>query len=1118
MSIDKQQLETAIAALEAQRAVLGDAVVETLLAPARAKLAALNERADAEPVQALKHVSILFLDIVGSTKLSQHLDAEEVHAVMDGALARCTAIVEIHRGKVLQYAGDNLLAVFGADVVSEDDAERAVFCGLALLDEGRTLGDEVLRRHGRAGFNLRVGLHTGGVLLGGGVDAEGNIRGIAVNIAARMEQSAPAGGLRISHDTYRHVRGVFDVIPQDAMVVKGVDELIVSYLVQRAKPRSFRVATRGVEGIETRMIGRDAELGLLQDAFKRLYSKRQLVIVTIVAEAGLGKSRLLYEFSNWAESRAEPFYVLKGRANPQTRSRPYGLLRDTLAWRLQIADDDSLEAAKSKIEQGIAPLFMADDGDDMAQAHAHLLGQLIGLDFSDSPHVRGVLHDPRQVRDRGFHVAAQMLRRVSARDGSPIVLLLDDLHWADEGSLDFVSHLARHNHDVPMLLLGLTRPTLFESRADWCSVGGVHQRIDLSALDMRSSHGLADELLKKLPEVSPTLRQLIVGRAEGNPFYMEELVKMLVDEGAIETSPEHWTLHPEKLLTTHVPQTLTGVLQARLDRLPSEERRALQQASVIGLVFWDQALAAVDPRAVDALPSLVRRDLAVPHPDAGLDGVREFAFCHQILQQVTYETLLKVDRRNYHARTATWLSSLGGARADDFLGVTAEHFEKAGDSLKALEYLVRAAEHAAKRFAHDAMTGFVAKGLSLAGPDDHAVRWRLLALREREFSVHGQRVEQATELDAMHEIAETSDDDRRRADVAQRRCEIAYRTGDYARAQVAGRRAMELADRAGDRQIGLRAQQMLAAALYGAGDHAAAHELGRTGLAATRAMGDRNLEARFINILSVIAGRKDDLFAAYELDSQLLLLCRETGNRRDEAVALSNLGLSLLGFGDFARARACLDGALRLARTVGIQMVEPHVLRHLAAVEVQQGEHAQASAHARAALALATAASDRLSEAISLLCLADAELALGRADAASQAYNRSRDLCLELAQPFALDAQAGLVRVALARGNTHQARELTETLLDDMADADKLDGTDSRVLIRLTCYRALLAADDPRAVAMLNAAYAELWNQAAHISDPGLRHSFLHNIREHQDIVIAWNARTANRAGTPEEG
>jgi class 3 adenylate cyclase/tetratricopeptide (TPR) repeat protein len=1117
VSTEQQQLEGVIVGLESQRALLGDALVDAALVPLRAKLATLAAAQPSAPFeQTLKQVTVLFLDFVGSTTLSQYLDPEDIHAVMDGALARCTGIIESHKGKVLQYAGDGLLAVFGADEAQEVDPERAVHAGLALLAEGRQQGEQAKRQHGHDGFDVRVGLHTGGVLLGGGVDAEGSIRGMTVNIAARMEQTAPAGALRISHETYRHVRGVFDVEAQPPIQVKGLDEPIVTYLVQRAKPRAFRVATRGIEGVETRMVGRDVELELLQDAFKNLYRQRNLAAVTVVAEAGLGKSRLLYEFENWAEARSEAYYIFQGRAQSQTQSHPYGLLRDVLAWRLQIADGDSMDVAKRKIEQGIAPLFKADDGDDMAQAHAHVLGHLIGLDFTDSRHIKGIQDDRRQIRNRGFHSAAQMFRRVAAQNDAPIVLLLDDLHWADDGSLDFLNYLTQVNRDVPMLMLGLTRPTLFERRADWPGTADA-QRIELSPLDKSFSRLLANELLKKLPEIPAALRELITGGAEGNPFYMEELVKMLVDEGAIETRKDRWTVIPDKLLATHVPQTLTGVLQARLDSLKPSEKLVLQQASVIGFMFWDQALVAIDARAIDSLPALVQRELIVPHQDAGFEGVREYAFRHQILHQVTYDTVLKRTRRELHAKAAAWLAGLAGARANDFLGATAEHFEKAGDNPRACEFFARAAEHAAGRYAHEAAMGYVGQALALVGadsqPDELELRWRLLDVRERTLDLQGKRPEQQTDINALQGLADALGDDRRRGEVAWRRSDIAMRTADYRTMESAARQAMALAERAGAVELRLRAQQRVASALGRLGDAAAGKELAQDGLAAARAQGLRHIEARLLNTLSIIADIQGDLMTTLETVQQTLLIDRELGDRRSQASSLCNLGNAWLALGDHTQARRHLEEGLRLHRAVGNRAAESSPLINLSRLALRQGDDALALAHAQSAVDIAVAVQERRYEADALCWLGHAELALGRHAAAVAAFERAHAVALALDDNIRYDAAAGLARVVLAQGDVAGALLHLEELLIHLAGGGTLDGTEARQLVRLICHDVLQRAGDPRASGLLASAHTELQDRAATITDATLRHRFLNDIPEHREIVATWTAFRASTQG-----
>ena len=642
MQASAEQLQTAIAALEAQRALLGDAVVDTAVAPLRRELAALPAPAS---TQQLKQVSVLFVDVVGSTAIGQQLDPETIHEVMDGALERFTAVVRAERGRVLQYSGDGMLAAFGAELAAEDDVECAVRAALNIVEATRQLAPLVRRQHGVPDFDVRAGVHTGKVLLGGGVDAEGSIRGAAVNIAARMEQSAPPGRVRVSQDSWRHVRGLFEAEEQEPIRVKGIAEPMRSWLIVRPLPRGTRQGPRGIEGLATPMVGRDTELGLLHGRLQRAIATGRAHAVTVVGEAGLGKSRLLAEFQRGLE--AQRVRVLLGRAHPRSAVEPYGVLHDVVARATGMAEGEPGDAARDKLEAALAPLFV---GEGLAPVHR--IGHLLGLDFSASPHVKPLLGDAAALRAAAFDDGVLVLRRLCEK--RPTVLVLDDLHWTDDGSIAFVHHAMRHAADATLLLLTLTRETVFERHAAWMQGITAHGRIDLRPLDEALRQELADALLQRMRNVPDALRAMVVGGSEGIPFYMEELVKMLIDDGVIVVTADGWHVRGERLQRLRVPPTLTGVLQARLDSLPSAERLALQQAAIVGHEFWDHALAAIDAQAPSLLPPLLKKELVVPRDAASFDGGAEYAFKHHLLQQVVYESVLKPTRHAGHARVGAF--------------------------------------------------------------------------------------------------------------------------------------------------------------------------------------------------------------------------------------------------------------------------------------------------------------------------------------------------------------------------------------------------------------------------------------------------------------------------------
>src|SRR5262245_48118356 len=469
---EREQLEQAIAALESQRAILGDAVLNAALAPMREKLAALQvQQAPAE--QQRKQVTVLFADVSGFTAMSETMDPEEVGETMNALWARLDAAITTHGGTIDKHIGDAVMALFGAPTAHEDDPERAIRAALDMQAELQAFAEA--QQHP---LRMRIGVNTGPVLLGAvGTTAEYTAMGDTVNLASRLEHAAPVDGILISHDTYRHVRGVFEAQALDPITVKGKTEPIQVYVVRAAKPRAFRVPTRGVEGIETRTIGRKAELQRMQLALDAATDECESYIVTVIGEAGMGKSRLLYEFTNWLDLRPanQHVWLFKGRATQEMTRLPYSLIRDLFAFRFDIQDSDRAAVARDKLEQGIVAL-MGPEGLEKA----HFIGHLIGLDFSTSPYLEGIRGDARQIRDRAFHYIVQFFAAITRQQ--PAVILLEDIHWADDGSLDLIDYLARERHNLPLLIVGLTRPSLIERRPSWGAELDTYMQIKLHPL------------------------------------------------------------------------------------------------------------------------------------------------------------------------------------------------------------------------------------------------------------------------------------------------------------------------------------------------------------------------------------------------------------------------------------------------------------------------------------------------------------------------------------------------------------------------------------------------------------------------------------------------------------
>jgi predicted ATPase/class 3 adenylate cyclase len=1100
----RTQLTAAIEALEGQRAVLGDAVVDLAIAPLRGRLGqAPTASADSALAPQLKAVTILFVDIVGSTAIGERLDAEDVAELLGEALQRFAGAVEAHRGRVFNYTGDGLMAVFGADNASEDDAEQAIRAGLAMIDAIHRTRDAADRFNVNA-LDVRVGINTGPTLIGGTVEGRDGLHGHAVNVAARMEQSAPIGGLRVSHNTYRLVRGLFDVTEEAPISVKGVADPIRTYIVHCAKPQSFRQVTRGIEGIETEMVGRHAELAQLQTAFRRVHEHGELARITIIGHAGLGKSRLLYELENWAEVQRQPFYIFKGRAQPQTRRQPYGLLRDLLAWRLQIADSDTADIARDRFVTGLAPWF-ADDG-----APVHLLGQLIGLDFTHSSHVRGILADPHQIRTRGFAAAAQVLRRMATTGDSaaPIVMLVEDLHWADDDTLDLFVNLERAHADVPIVIVASTRPELLDRRPDIVASTSRNVVIELTALDSRAAAALATSLLQKMDSVPSALRDAITSASDGNPFFIEEIVKMLLDEGAFVSDDEGvWSIVSGRLDSVRVPATLVGVLQARIDALGASERSALQQAAVIGFLFWDRALAALDGRSPASLAALTTRGFVNEQANSTFADATEYTFQHHLLQQFAYDSVLKVDRQKYHALAASWLSRLANERGPEFLGATGEHHERAGAIDDATDCYVRAAESAAGRDAQSAALDLVDRALTLAGDDANETTWRLIIVRESILALRDDRDSHTADLQRLARIADALDDDSRRALASLRSAEALMNQAEHREGEAAAWRTIALADRAGDPNLAALARAQLSVACRRTNRIAESRAHAEAGLALARSIGDVRAETSLLGALSAAVGDEGDRVGARRLAAEALTLARESGDRVREANMLNNLGHDDFAMADIESARALWDESLRLSREIDWSYGQAIALLNLCGLCNVTGEYHSGLSFGAEAIAITSVSRARDLEATTWLNVGVAHSRCGELAEARAALVRSRDLFDQNdGAHYAMDPVAALGAVLLAEGDLDGAMVEIERVLDFIGSGGDMRNIEDPFRMRLDCFTVLTAARDRRASDVLGDAHAGLVALAAQLPDDGARHRFLDGHPINRALMDAWQA------------
>jgi class 3 adenylate cyclase/tetratricopeptide (TPR) repeat protein len=632
-----------------------------------------------------KLVSVLFVDLVGHTAASDRADPEDVRARLRPYHQLLKREIERYGGTVEKFIGDAVMAVFGAPVSHEDDAERAVRSALRILESVAELELEV-----------RAAVATGEAVVSLSArpeQGEGIVAGDVVNTASRLQQSAPAGSLVVGEVTYRATQNAIEYEELDPVIVKGKAEPVKLWHAVGARTRLDTEAAP-----RTPFIGREHDLRLLTDTFERVLREGSIQLVTIVGEPGVGKTRLVAELGLYVDERTEPISWRQGRCLPYGEGITFWALGEIVKAEAGILESDSPEHAAAKLEAAV-PSTVED-----ASEHGWFAARLAPLVGAQVAVPRGAIE-----REESFTAWRRFLEGLAAQ--RPLVLVVEDLHWADAALLEFLEHLVGWGTEVPLMVVCTTRPGLYDQQPGWGGGRRNSTTISLSPLSAAETARLIAALLSQAVLPAET-QSVLLERCGGNPLYAEEFVRMLSDRGILVRRGRAVELTTGGEIP--VPETVQALIAARLDTLPAPRKALIHGAAVMGEVFWAGAAAVVseidEPSALEGLRELVDRGLVRPARTSSMEHQAEYAFWHVLIRDVAYEQIPRRARLEKHRAAAAWIERISGDRVTDQAEFLAHHY---GRALELAQALGREAQ------AHD-LEGRARHFLVMAG--DRAIR------------------------------------------------------------------------------------------------------------------------------------------------------------------------------------------------------------------------------------------------------------------------------------------------------------------------------------------------------------------------------------------------------------
>lgn len=627
-----------------------------------------------------KVVTVLFADLAGSTELAQRHDPEQLRQLLSAFFEEMSQQIRSFGGTVEKYAGDAIMAVFGVPRVHEDDAERAVRSALAMRESLVQLNPLFEQEYG-ARLELRVGIATGEVVAATDERREMLATGETANLAARLQSAG--SGIVVSEATQRLLARLLDSRRLDPLALKGFRQPVTAYEVSGL--RTLEAAPRGIPGLSSPVVGRDAEAATLRRAVEELQRGRGQ-IVFLLGEAGIGKTRLKVELR---ETLPEGVRWLEGRCQAYTQSTSYAPIVQLLRTALGLGPSEAQAVARTRLRAGLR-LLVGDRYDEVQPTIAHLLG----IELEPRPHAERQT-DPQTLKSQLILALRALLEGLTAR--GPAILAIEDIHWADAATIELLILLTELTDHLPLMILVTSRPdpegTAWDLRFH-AQRNFPHRLTEISLATLRPED--TAQLVRNLlhvAELPEDLKGRIMERAEGNPFFLEEILRSLIDEGILRRDGDRWVAG-QRLERLAIPDTLRGVIAARIDRLPQDAKATLQHAAVVGRFFTRRLLAALAEPGQDvdrAMTHLLRAELIrefarLPEP--------EYIFKHALTHEAAYASILAERRRLLHERVAAHLEESVGERSGEHAAVLADHWFRADRVEEALGWTLRAAERA----------------------------------------------------------------------------------------------------------------------------------------------------------------------------------------------------------------------------------------------------------------------------------------------------------------------------------------------------------------------------------------------------------------------------------------